>query len=172
MPSSTRYNCRVVDGRSDPEPRRVWRVFCDGTAVPNTAQKDGAIGLGVVVVDDTGARHELSERSKQRGDNNVAEGLALVRALAFARSVGAADEDAVIVVCDSSIVVENTAGPKRTAVAGLREIFARARDALSSFHSASIENVPRRRNAEADVLARAAVGLSKKPPPKPKRRRR
>lgn len=163
------YNRSVVERRS--EPRRVWRIFCDGTAVPNNAQKNGAIGLGVVVVDDTGARHDLSERSDHRGDNNDAEGLALVRALEFARSVGAKDEDAVVVVCDSSIVVENTVGPKRTMVVGLREIFARARDALSAFHSASVENVPRRRNADADVLARAAVGLLPKPPPKKKRRR-
>lgn len=145
-----------------------WQVWCDGTALPNP----GDIGIGVVVVDPAGVRHELSKKSELRGCNNEAEGSALVAALEFALELGAGTGVGVDVVCDSSIVVEQTVGDKRTDVARLAVIFARARLLLARFDDVTVTNVPRRRNAEADALARKAVGLLPKVEQQRRRRRR
>ena len=144
-----------------------WQVWCDGTALPNP----GDIGIGVVVIDPAGVRHELSKKSELRGCNNEAEGSALVAALAFALELGAGNGVGVDVVCDSSIVVEQTVGDKRTEVARLEVIFARARLLLARFDDVTVTNVPRRRNSEADALARKAVGLLPKVEQQRRRRR-
>jgi ribonuclease HI len=57
-------------------------------------------------------------------------------------------------------------------VARLAALFDEARALMGRFERASVHWLPRHRNAEADALARAALGLGPKPAHKPTSRRR
>lgn len=128
-----------------------WRVYCDGTALGGR----GATGLGAVLYAPDGATYTVSRRGAP-GCNTQAEGWALVAALRRARALGAC---AVDVFSDSAVVIEQVIGSARTRVTRLAPIFAEARDLLHSFDEAAMIWVPRHKNAAADALARAAVGL-------------
>ena len=141
-----------------------WHLSCDGTAVPNP----GVIGVGAVLLSPEGVRTTLSHKSEHAGCNNEAEIRALIAALQHAHSVGARD---LRVQCDSDVVVQQVAGSKRTDVARLAPLFAEARAWLLRFARVELLWVPRRRNADADALARAAVGLLPKVTRVPRLRR-
>ena len=105
-----------------------------------------------------GSVHTLS-REHGRGCNNEAEAHALIAALTAALELGARQ---LVIHCDSDVVVQHVVGSKRTTVARLAPLFERARALVACFARVQLELVPRHRNVDADVLARAAVGL----PPK------
>jgi ribonuclease HI len=134
----------------------LWLLHCDGTALPNP----GRIGIGAVLVSPDGATFTLSDASGARGCNNEAEASALIAALKLARVHGARR---LRIRCDSIVVVEQTTGPSRTQIARLMPLFAEARALLATFEHVDFRWISRRHNAEADALARAALGL----PPKP-----
>jgi ribonuclease HI len=141
---------------------RPWTVYCDGSAMPNP----GRMGIGAVITQPDGTRHTLSHTT---GCNNEAELRALTLALQALRARGAT---AVLAYSDNSILVEqlNAADPKP--IARLTPLFDDARALLGAFDEASVQWIPRRRNAEADALARAALGLAPKPAPKAWKKRR
>ena len=132
-----------------------WAISCDATALPST----GRIGLGALLVAPDGTRHTLSQEAAERGDNNEAEARALIAALEVALSLGARE---ISVQCDSDVVVQQVAGSERTKIERLASLFERARDLLGRFERAELRLVPRARNTDADVLARAALGLGPK----------
>lgn len=142
----------------------AWVVHCDGSAMPNP----GRMGLGAVLTAPDGTRHTLSVATHLVGCNNEAEVKALTLALQDARARGAT---AVRAFSDNSIVVEQLAGRDAPPIARLAPLFDEARALLAHFEEARIEWIPRRRNAEADALARAALGMPPKAAPKPWKRR-
>ena len=130
-----------------------WVAYCDGSAVPNP----GRIGLGAVLTAPDGTRHTLSEASPENGCNNEAELRALLATLRELKSRGAG---ALLVHCDNSVVVEQLGSSTAKPIARLAGLFDEARALLDSFDQASLKWIPRHRNAEADALARAALGLA------------
>lgn len=134
-----------------------WVVHCDGSAQPNP----GRMGLGAVLVAPDGSRQALSEAAPECGCNNEAELRACMAALHRLSAQGAT---AARLYSDSSILVEQLRGAGGLPpVARLAPLFDEARALLSSFARSSVHWVPRHRNAEADALARAALGLAPKP---------
>jgi ribonuclease HI len=143
----------------------TWHLSCDGTAVPNP----GVIGVGAVLVAPDGTRHTVSRKSEHTGCNNEAEIRALIAALEHAHSLGARN---LHVQCDSDVVVQHVVGGKHTEVARLAPLFAEARAWWGRMERAELVLVPRRHNADADALARAAVGLLPKVTRVPRLRRK
>lgn len=130
----------------------TFQLWCDGSAAPNP----GPMGLGVVVIAPDGSEHTRSVLWPERGDNNVAEALAVAEAVRVAVGLGATD---VVVHSDSDVVVRllRHARPP-TQVPALAKAIADAEAALVSV-TPSFVLVTRRTNSRADALARSAVGL-------------
>lgn len=133
----------------------AWVVHVDGTAVPSP----GALGIGVVLVAPDGVRHEVSRALDVRGCNNEAEARAVVVALDEAARRGART---LALHSDSAVVVDELGGRRRTRVERLRLVFDDIRAQLAAFDHVDVVRVPRRDNAEADRLARAALGRGDK----------
>ncbi len=136
----------------------MWTVWCDGSAIPNP----GRMGLGAVLLAPDGSRHELSGSPQGTGCNNEAELRAVTLALEDLRARGAAR---VRVCSDNSIVVaqlRTCTADKRAPVTRLAEIFDEARALASTFEQVEMVWIPRSRNAQADALARAALGAKPK----------
>ncbi len=131
----------------------AWSAHTDGSATPNP----GRMGLGAVLVAPDGARHVLSEVAPGMGCNNEAEARALMAALRATKALGARNVQA---WCDNSVVVAQLGDPAAPPIARLAALFAEARDLLADFESASVRWIPQHRNQEADMLARAALGLT------------
>ena len=132
-----------------------WVVYCDGSAVPNP----GRMGVGAVLTEPDGTRHTLSRAVGETGCNNEAELRALLVTLAELKRRGAKN---LLVHCDNSIVVEQLSNPSAKPIARLAIVFEEARALLHSFDQASLVWIPSHRNSEADALARAALGITKK----------
>ncbi len=141
-----------------------WQAWVDGTASPNP----GRIGLGLLLVSPDGERRERSHAAGRSGCNNEAELRAIGAALEAAEAAGARR---LTVHSDSRFAVDCLSGRDDTAVPRLAELLAATRAAIGRFEAVTLAWLPRHRNAEADRLARAALGLLPKPPAKPKRRR-
>ncbi|MGJ7578778.1 ribonuclease HI family protein [Variovorax sp. RHLX14] len=136
----------------------TWTVWCDGSAIPNP----GRMGLGAVVVAPDGSRFELSQSPQGAGCNNEAELRAVTLALEQLKTLGAT---AARVYSDNSIVVGQLGGgtgPAAEPIARLAVMFDAARDLVATFESIEMVWIPRSRNAEADALARAALGVGPK----------
>ncbi len=141
------------------EDASVWVIYCDGSAVPNP----GRMGMGAVLTEPDGTCHTLSLATTSKGCNNEAELRALIAALLKAQAHGAS---ALLVYCDSSVLVEQLGGahvkPDLKPIARLACLFEEARALLESFEQARLQWIPRHRNAQADALARAALGKQPK----------
>ena len=143
---------------------RGWQAWCDGTACPNP----GRIGIGVVLVSPDGVRHEISRATGRSGCNNEAELHAIAAALALAREHGVTT---LKLHSDSRFAVDCLTGIDDTDSPHLAELLAATKTAFSAFDAVFVRWLPRHRNAEADLAARAALGLAPKPPPLPRRKR-
>ena len=148
-----------------PAPDSPWTVYCDGSAMPNP----GRMGMGVVLYAPDGTRHTFAQATHTTGCNNEAELRALLLALGALRERGAG---ALQVYSDSSILVEQLGGAQVAPIARLQALFEEARTLLQRFAQVHLQWIPRHRNAEADALARAALGQAPKPPARPLRKRR
>ena len=148
-----------------PERLRPWTVYCDGSAMPNP----GRLGLGAVITQPDGTRHTLSQATHTTGCNNEAELRALTLALEALRARGATSIRA---YSDNSILVEQLSAADARPIARLAPLFDDARALLGAFEEASVQWIPRHRNAEADALARAALGFAPKPAAKAWKKRR
>lgn len=143
----------------------AWVAYCDGSALPNP----GRIGLGAVFTDPDGTRHTLSQATHESGCNNEAELRALLATLHALKSRGAGT---LLIHCDNSVVVEQVVSRAAKPIPRLASLFDEARALLDSFDQATLMWIPRHRNAEADALARAALGLAGDRTVKPFRKRR
>ncbi len=143
----------------------IWLGWFDGAALPNP----GKIGIGIVLTSPTGIRHESSVRLPAEGCSNEAELHALVAALEFARTLGV---QKLRLHGDSQVAITHVAGQQRTGIARLVTLIERGQGLLAGFDEIELIWVPRHRNAEADRLSRAALGLPESPPPAGTKRRR
>lgn len=140
----------------------AWVIRCDGSAVPNP----GRMGLGAVLVAPGGcSRHTLSQATGTVGCNNEAELRALLLALQWlAQHRAPATALTVAVFSDSRVLVDQLGGPgDATPVVRLAPLVDALRAQMRTFGAVAVHWVPRHRNAEADTLARAALGLAAKP---------
>ncbi len=136
-----------------------WVIHCDGSAVPNP----GRMGLGAVITAPDGAQQTLSVATHTTGCNNEAELRALMAALQALQ--GRQDQqqaDAVLIHSDNSIVVAQLSRPGEPEVARLAPLFDEARELIGRFAHVQLRWIPRHRNAQADALARGALGLGPK----------
>ncbi|WP_087748384.1 MULTISPECIES: reverse transcriptase-like protein [unclassified Acidovorax] len=140
----------------EPAPGSLWIIYCDGSAMPNP----GRMGMGVVLCAPDGTRHTLAQATHTTGCNNEAELRALLLALGELQARGAS---ALRVYSDSSILVEQLGGTAAPPIVRLNDLFDEARTLLQSFAVVSLQWIPRHRNAQADALARAALGCAPKP---------
>lgn len=141
-----------------------WELCFDGTAAPNP----GRIGIGALIVSPAGERHEISTAPGKHGCNNEAELRALAAAVNCARQNGATR---LSIRGDSRFVVDCLNGCDRTDTPHLARLIERLREQLAGFTEWELRWLPRHRNATADRLARAALGLAEKLPKKRKRRK-
>ncbi len=155
----SRISVRFKHSGDPPFPSRLppktmpWLIHTDGSALPNP----GRMGLGAVWTAPDGTRHTLSQVAPGYGCNNEAEVRALVAALQALKRQGA---DGLLVHCDSSVVVEQVGSNSAKPIARLAPLFDEARALLHSFGDARLVWIPGHRNAEADALARAALGIT------------
>jgi ribonuclease HI len=145
--------------------QNVWVAYFDGCAMPNP----GRMSLGAVITAPDGTRRTLSETIYSIGCNNEAELRALIATLQDLKSAGATS---VLLHSDNSVLVEQVGPTAVKPIVRLAFLFDEARDLLASFDYARVEWIPRHRNIEADLLARAAFGLPEKQSQKAKRTRR
>lgn len=138
----------------EPAALPTWVIHCDGSALPNP----GRMGLGAVIVAPDGSRQTLSEATHNIGCNNEAELRAVMTAL---RLMPPACRH-VLVYSDNSILVTQLMLTEAKPVARLAALFDEARALLAGFDTVTLKWVPRHRNAEADALARGALGLEPK----------
>jgi ribonuclease HI len=125
-------------------------VNVDGGARGNP----GPAAIGVVV---RGPGEEvLAEVGETigRATNNVAEYKALLRGIELAAEHGAGEVE---LVGDSELVVRQVEGRYKVKDAGLRELHAEAKRALTGFDKWSIRHVKRAQNADADRLVNQAL---------------
>ncbi len=152
------------DGADD----AAWVAHCDGGAWPNP----GTMALGAVLTSPTGEVHRLSQRLSGSGCNNEAEWRATVAVLSFALEHGARR---LHLHTDSTQVRDHLSQPAQHALPpALQTWVDEARMLAASLLHVTVQWVPRHRNAQADALAREALGLPPKPvrTPHPKARRR
>jgi ribonuclease HI len=136
-----------------------WTVHCDGSAMPNP----GRMGLGAVLSGPQGQCHTLSRNTHAVGCNNEAELRALMAALAQAQALGVSRLE---VFTDNHVLVDHLvdADGRHAArpIERLAPLFEEARALMAVFDELSLRWVPRHRNAQADALARAALGMGPK----------
>ena len=155
-------------GNDDEADDAPWVAHCDGGAWPNP----GAMALGAVLTSPTGEVHRLSQRLSGSGCNNEAEWRATVAVLRFALEQGARR---LRLHTDSTQVRDHLSqAPLPPLPPTLQPWADEARALAKSLPHLTVQWVPRHRNAQADALARQALGLPPKPvqTPHPKARRR
>ncbi len=147
---------------------QTWVAHCDGGAWPNP----GTMALGAVLASPTGEVHHLSQRLSGSGCNNEAEWRATLAVLRFALQHGARNLQ---LHTDSTQVRDHLSQPGGpTLPPALQTWVDEARALATGLTRLTVQWVPRHRNAQADALARQALGLPPKPvqTPHPKARRR
>lgn len=153
--------CTIPPMNTEP----LWQAWCDGCARPNP----GHMALGAILYAPDGSQHPLSQRNPHTGCNNEAEARALLATLELALSLGVRH---LRVHSDNDVVVRLSRDARSTEAARLAPLFAQIRERLAEFAWVEVKWLPQHRNAAADQLARAALGLPPRPPAKPARRRR
>jgi ribonuclease HI len=114
----------------------------------------GPAAAAAVVRDEDGRVIDEAHRILGVATNNVAEYRGLLLGLERARALGATE---VRVVNDSELVAHQVNGRYRVKHADLRPLHADAVAAMAGFERATIESVPRARNADADALVNQAL---------------
>lgn len=137
----------------------TWVAHCDGGAWPNP----GTMALGAVLTSPSGEAHHLSQRLSGSGCNNEAEWRATVAVLRLALQHGVRS---LHLHTDSTQVRDHLSrADAPTLPPALQTWVNEARAQAAQLTRLSVQWVPRHRNAQADALAREALGL----PPKPVR---
>jgi len=123
-------------------------IHTDGACFGNP----GPMGIGIVVYREKKKIMEISEYVGE-GTNNIAEYLALIRALEIAKRIG---ENEVHIKTDSELLARQINGEYRVKDRKLKPLKARV-DALMRGMKVKVEHVPREQNEEADRLSKRAV---------------
>ncbi|NYZ76903.1 ribonuclease HI family protein [Candidatus Micrarchaeota archaeon] len=125
-------------------------IYTDGACFGNP----GPMGIGVVVYKDGKKVLEISEYAGE-GTNNIAEYLALIRALETAKKIG---EKEVHIKTDSQLLACQINGEYKVKNAKLKPLKAKV-DGLMFGMKVKVEHVEREKNEEADELSKRAVSL-------------
>ena len=129
------------------------RLHTDGGARGNP----GPAGIGVVLADDKGMVIADIARGIGRATNNIAEYEALIAGLELALDLGVSEIE---VFVDSELVARQVRGEWKIKKEHLRGPAGKARSLMGRFRSASISEVRRERNADADKLANQGMDQS------------
>jgi ribonuclease HI len=114
----------------------------------------GPAAIGVVLRDEGGTVLEEVGETIGEATNNVAEYKALLRGIELAGAHGATELE---LIGDSELVVRQVEGRYKVKNAGMKELYAEVKRALSSFDTWSIGHVRRAENADADRLVNQAL---------------
>jgi ribonuclease HI len=128
----------------------VFHIHVDGASRGNP----GEAGFGVHVATPSGDEIAALYGYLGRATNNVAEYQALIHALRFALSRGAAG---VRIFCDSELVVRQMTGLYKVKHRDMIPLHSEASRLLSQISDARLSHVPREENREADRLANRAL---------------
>lgn len=142
-----------------------WTLHIDGSASPNP----GRMAMGAWLQAPDGQEHTLSRLLPGTGCNNEAELRALLIALPWAVALGARP---LLICTDSRLLVDHVSPGTKAPHPRLQDLVASAQGVVDEHPSLSLQWVPRHRTAQADALARAALGMPPKPvkTPHPARR--
>lgn len=129
-------------------------IFTDGGARGNP----GPAGIGVVIYDDKD--NEMSSVSESIGTatNNVAEYKAVVRALEHVATI--VDNTKAIKITlklDSQLVERQLNGAYKVKDAGMKELYAEAKELIEQYSSVEFIHVKRELNKVADKLVNQAL---------------
>jgi ribonuclease HI len=125
-------------------------VYTDGASRGNP----GLAGAGWVIEDLHGKTIHADGRFLGQQTNNVAEYAGVLGGLEAALALGAVR---VTLRADSELLVRQLNGQYKVRAPHLAPLFAQARKLLAKFSGATIEHVPRERNAAADAQSNRAI---------------
>jgi len=128
------------------------RIFADGGAKGNP----GPAGIGVVLLDEAGARVEEISKYVGIATNNVAEYLAVLYGLQEAIYRKAKK---VVLNVDSQLVARQLKGEYRVKDQNLLKLFDLVLNPFRWFEKIEIIEIPREENKDADALVNRAIRL-------------
>ena len=128
---------------------KVFEVYSDGASSGNP----GPAGIGVIIKADGSTVQTVSE-SIGEATNNVAEYMAVIRALKEAKALGA---EYLKLRTDSELVFYQLKGEYKVKHLNLKPLHEEALGLLKSFKKVEFKVVPREDNKEADRLATSAL---------------
>ena len=114
----------------------------------------GPAAIGVVLRDAAGVVVAELARPIGKATNNIAEYTALIEGLKLAAQRGVTDIE---VLCDSQLVVSQIEGRWKIKSDAIRQLAVEAKRLLNDFTTASVEQVSRADNADADKLVNQAL---------------
>ncbi|MGB2799167.1 MAG: ribonuclease HI family protein [Dehalococcoidia bacterium] len=125
-------------------------IYTDGAAQPNP----GPAGVGVVILDESGAVIFEASHSIGYATNNQAEYKAVIKGLEEAARLR---PEHIEVRSDSELLVKQIKGEYRVKNPGLKPLFQQIHQLIKAFPSFSIVHIPRTQNKAADALSRKAL---------------
>ena len=125
------------------------KIFIDGAARGNP----GDAGIGVIIRDD---KKVISRISAYLGKttNNIAEYMALIRALEEALLLGS---EHVNITSDSELLVKQVQGEYKVKNEGLQPLYHHLKSLIKKFKHFGIQHTYRESNKEADQLANKGI---------------
>lgn len=136
--------------------RRYFQLNTDGGIEAEQGQSEGEASIGVVLKDPEGtAMHRISLQIGWVKDHHIAEYQALITGLRLARGHGV---DEIRIFVDSRLVATQLKGSSKVRAVHLKPLWDEAKELLGDFKGYRITWVPRKQNAEADLLASRALG--------------
>lgn len=128
-------------------------IYTDGACRGNP----GPAGIGALILDDAGEC--LAEISEFLGNatNNIAEYIALIKALEKALSLQAKEVE---IFTDSQLLVKQVLGEYKVKNEGLKPLYLQVKMLEKQFKRFSINHVPREKNKLADKLANKGIDES------------
>ena len=128
------------------------RIFTDGSCRPNP----GKGGIGVVIQSDNWA-YTISDVCTQKCTNNLAEYLAVRRALEELINNELMDEEIVINSDSEMLVLQMTDEKKVDKGGSYVPVYNEVKELLKKFSNVAFKWIPRCENSEANLLASKAV---------------
>ncbi|XP_052197235.1 uncharacterized protein LOC127804415 [Diospyros lotus] len=125
-----------------------WELYVDGSS------NDQGAGVGVMLISPEGHRILYTLRFGFRATNNEAEYEALLAGLRLAKEVLA---EAVVILSDSQLVVNQIRGEYQAKGAKMAAYLLKARELLASLPKFEVRQIPCSQNSHADALARLAT---------------
>jgi ribonuclease HI len=114
----------------------------------------GPAAIGVTFKDTAGKNVAVISQAIGVATNNVAEYRAVIAGLEKALKLGATQLE---IRSDSELMVRQLSGRYKVKSPGLLPLYKKAAEYLLQFEKVTLKSIPRELNAEADVLANAAL---------------